>query len=258
MSLVEEAEALGLCRTPVERIQEICDAKKHIPIFEMILTKDEMSYISPFMVLMNLKKVGVSINSQWLNSLLPDIVESQRSFVASFAQRRKDYASVPDWVVKYKCIAYPRPPRLKTIRREDIDILANTSVVSEVPEVTEMTWKLANLGVNMAGDTAMHLHYGPLNAIPDHVCNSRTDGCRMLLCVCHEEKGDEWFTGECEICERDIRSPKHAIRFPMDEGGWYGCFCSPEHLKIGRSEFELQRITEYVDQINKIGIIDDL
>ena len=58
----------------------------------------------------------------------------------------------------------------------------------------------------------------------------------MLECVCCETDEnepyeyiiDEWFTGKCDNfdCSKKIRNQSHAIRFPVSEGGWKGCFCS--------------------------------
>jgi hypothetical protein len=82
---------------------------------------------------------------------------------------------------------------------------------------------------------------GPANAQANgtyfdksHRCN-KYGGCRMLTCVCSEESNDQeqtmcmeldWFTGACDRCFRIIPSRSHAIREPLIEGGWRGCYCS--------------------------------
>lgn len=43
----------------------------------------------------------------------------------------------------------------------------------------------------------------------------------------------EWFTGECKHCRRSIRHKHYALRMPMVQGGWYGCYCSFECLRNG-------------------------
>jgi hypothetical protein len=65
------------------------------------------------------------------------------------------------------------------------------------------------------------------------ICQS-FGGCRMMLCVCYDKliDGDvvddnpDWFSGHCLECGLSIRSRSHAVRIPMIEGGWIGCFCT--------------------------------
>lgn len=63
------------------------------------------------------------------------------------------------------------------------------------------------------------------------------DGCRMQLCQCmHEPEYDEvresadeedtWFHGKCDHCGQTIRQLEAALRIPLENGCWDGCYCS--------------------------------
>jgi hypothetical protein len=61
-------------------------------------------------------------------------------------------------------------------------------------------------------------------------------GCRMLTCLCKEvdddllekegEDRETWFEGYCNYCKDDIEYKEVALRFPCEQGGWLGCYCS--------------------------------
>ena len=80
--------------------------------------------------------------------------------------------------------------------------------------------------------------FGPANRSIDKNCISnpgREGPCRMLECLCLELDEDapydftleEWFTGKCDNfdCSKKIRDRSHAVRIPIEQGGWKGCFC---------------------------------
>jgi hypothetical protein len=88
--------------------------------------------------------------------------------------------------------------------------------------------------------------FGPLNRIMDRDCISNpyaVGPCRMLECICREfddvsYEGEKieasystWFTGQCKVCARSIRDLSHAVRLPVDEGGWSGCYCSIDCIR---------------------------
>lgn len=71
--------------------------------------------------------------------------------------------------------------------------------------------------------------WGPMNAIRNTNCyyNKNNIGpCRMLQCECKEEESESWFNGTCNVCGSKIRNKSYAVRFPLEEGGWFGCYCS--------------------------------
>ena len=65
-------------------------------------------------------------------------------------------------------------------------------------------------------------------------------GDRMFLCKDNEfytelevpeqterdRNSEDWFTGFCMYCHWKIREKHYALRIPLIQGGWYGCYCS--------------------------------
>jgi hypothetical protein len=115
--------------------------------------------------------------------------------------------------------------------------------------------------------------YGPANTILGKECCSLNGPCRMFYCVCREFDDDddyesaaspsdpqEWFIGKCEECEKKIEKFRHSIRFPVDGGGWIGCFCSFECLHKSRIrpiyDDDDLRIKEIYKILNSKGISD--
>jgi hypothetical protein len=120
-------------------------------------------------------------------------------------------------------------------------------------------------------------YFGPSNSIIGTNCmTSITEigPCRMFRCICREfddnddeisydedvKPEDVWFTGNCDICQKKISNYRHALRFPIDGGGWIGCYCSFECLEnteirpiYKNDEF---RINEIKNIINICGIAD--
>ena len=115
--------------------------------------------------------------------------------------------------------------------------------------------------------------YGPANTILGKECCSLNGPCRMFYCVCREFDDDddyesaaipsdpqEWFIGKCEECEKKIEKFRHSVRFPVDGGGWIGCFCSFEcmrnsHIRPIYDDDEL-RIKEIYKILNSLGVSD--
>lgn len=98
-------------------------------------------------------------------------------------------------------------------------------------------------------------------------------GCRMLICT-HREVDQEddddavdeqteenlytdWFTGYCQICYRKIENRVYAIRRPLVDGGWQGCYCSFEHLWNDDIDvLEKSIINLFRQQLEQLGIQD--
>lgn len=84
--------------------------------------------------------------------------------------------------------------------------------------------------------------YGPANP---YVISGEPDlhsSCRMLMYRkptsedimdrffepdVEEEPNDyvNWFSGKCDFCNKKIREYWHAVRMPLECGGWSGCYC---------------------------------
>lgn len=112
--------------------------------------------------------------------------------------------------------------------------------------------------------------FGPINRFTDSSCMTRPGPCRMLECICLEErngfvendivdyKTNNWFTGNCDTCVRKIRNMSHAVRFPEEDGGWKGCYCSAECMKknIVQEEKTNLRINIMFQTLSNFGIMD--
>jgi hypothetical protein len=133
---------------------------------------------------------------------------------------------------------------------------------------------------------------GPVNPIkdPDEL-NSRGKspcvkhgGCRMMTCYELENFGDdghlkeedvedtgnysrlEWFTFKCDSCNKKIEQKHHAVRIPVTDGGWMGCYCSwqcvrddisgPEVPPSDRDKVMEAMVDIYEGQCSDVGIFD--
>jgi hypothetical protein len=115
--------------------------------------------------------------------------------------------------------------------------------------------------------------YGPANTMLGKECCLLNGPCRMFYCVCREFDDDEdyesasipsdpqeWFLGKCNECEKKIEKFRHCVRFPVDGGGWIGCFCSIDCMRKSRirpiyDDDEL-RIKEIYKILTSVGISD--
>lgn len=110
--------------------------------------------------------------------------------------------------------------------------------------------------------------WGPINRSPTDCCSSPggKGPCRMLYCCCNEESVDteyrdyvDWFTGECDKCEREITNKSYALRIPLVGGGWSGCFCSKKCMEDYYDVEDLKEkylIEKFINDIYEIGIMD--
>ena len=102
-------------------------------------------------------------------------------------------------------------------------------------------------------------------------------GCRMFSCNEYQEndeeedvegdlEGDwlEWFVGHCEHpkCTLSIEKACYAFRIPLPDGGFYGCYCTPEHALDSYNGENYDRVKEFCDiilgQLDTHGIINRL
>lgn len=100
---------------------------------------------------------------------------------------------------------------------------------------------------------------GPLNPSENSSCR-RYGGCRMLVCqeFTHENSDHpkKWFQNqECIMCGSLIARQKFALRKPLVEGGFVGCYCSFSCLKDNCEDyFESYLMGMMMTQIKEIGI----
>ena len=116
--------------------------------------------------------------------------------------------------------------------------IENKEVNNKVKEALMSYLHISSLEKNPESSYSANRVFGPSNRFIDRNCisNPGKEGpCRMLECLCidsPDETGynyiiEEWFTGKCDNfeCSKRIRDRSHAIRFPVEGGGWKGCFC---------------------------------
>lgn len=138
---------------------------------------------------------------------------------------------------------------------------------------------------DLADNEELFALFGPANLIVDaDLANDESEcckygGCRMFTCIEFEDFLDpsdniiykpeeystkDWFTGACQFCHLRIRRLWHAIRKPLDHGGWKGCYCS---AKCIRDELDTQTdpnplvsalLDKTVEELKRIGIQDRL
>lgn len=81
------------------------------------------------------------------------------------------------------------------------------------------------------------------------------------------EESLDWFNGSCDNCSLRLKSKYHAIRMPMPQGGWKGCYCSFPCLKSfvqreiectnGEPDLIVRRMIDLIEeQIKTIKIQD--
>jgi hypothetical protein len=130
--------------------------------------------------------------------------------------------------------------------------------------------------------------YGPVNPYLDtdfsNLRNEETGeldvnlifgGARMFTDMALEydpETGvplDDWFTGYCLQCSKRIRAYHHAVREPVLQGGWRGCYCNWDCVRdsirpvteqdtdtYNMYVLQMALIKEMENAINDIGIQD--
>lgn len=116
--------------------------------------------------------------------------------------------------------------------------------------------------------------FGPINKRIEGRCvSSILFDCFMLSCRCRDfDQSDDaeptdidpegWFKGECDACSRKILDISYSLRYPVINGGFIGCFCSSDCLKIKPSRTPTQMTELILDNmfavIEEKGIIDRL
>lgn len=123
--------------------------------------------------------------------------------------------------------------------------------------------------------------YGPINSkysdLDDDVsnCCSKSADCHMLTCKEFENNDNDifaidehmtkikWFKNTCDYQKCSAYIPKEnehcAIRRPLPNGGWIGCYCSIECLSNDvdpHDKTTLLMIGRMIKQLNEIGIRD--
>jgi hypothetical protein len=200
-------------------------------------------------------------------------------------------AKKPEWVMepkthgvldeteeKYKSFEFLNSEKVLTQLKEAIDSHVKIDPLDfeqtqQLEKITSMAISLKENILNQNEDFPPERYYGPSNEIFGQDCCGMKGPCRMFYCICRNDEDYEntsyldvelnkqaWFNGTCEECGIGIEKFRYAIRYPVKDGGWIGCFCSFECMKKSNirpndSESDL-RIKEIKETITKIGIVD--
>jgi hypothetical protein len=198
-------------------------------------------------------------------------------------------AKKPSWIrdpkedeneILYKTYTYDNSLNSEKILfqlKEAIEKNVKTEGLSEeqLKEMERMTSLSVSLKENLLNEHEQfppERYYGPSNEIFEQECCGLKGPCRMFYCVCRNESDyddtsytneispQNWFIGSCEECGIGIEKYRYAVRFPVKNGGWIGCFCGFECMKKSNirpidREAEIC-IKEIKESIQKIGIVD--
>jgi hypothetical protein len=158
------------------------------------------------------------------------------------------------------------------------DVIEN-NVIIKSKEDQETIEKLAQLSVSLKDnfideneEFPSERYYGVFNGIFEQDCCGKKGPCAMFYCMCREDTDYEdtsygesinpfgWFNNICEECGIGIEKLRYALRFPVKDGGWTGCFCSFACMKKSNirpidkdDEFRIQEIKRCIE---KIGVFD--
>ncbi len=130
-------------------------------------------------------------------------------------------------------------------------LLMELSKMTAVEKIAILTpFKIAQNRLKLDQNLDLSRILGPVNATvdsdlaSDHIC-CRYGGCRMFTCIEFEKIDPEddsvdetvtWFTGNCQYCLNKLPNPYWAVRKPLPNGGWKGCYCSPQCIRWEEGE----------------------
>ena len=129
-------------------------------------------------------------------------------------------------------------------------------------EVSDQLWK-----IKRGDDELFFKIFGPVNILTGEdfrLTNLSTllGGNRMFVdneIETNEDNIDEdWFIGICQRCLKKIPYDYYAVREPILDGGWQGCYCSWDCVKddtLEESPFLFRMIDNFKDQMKHIGIL---
>lgn len=161
----------------------------------------------------------MSLRSKGVKMQLTEIVDAISNVMDSVAEPKK----VPPWI-------YPTE-------------VAETFSFTPVYDGDTNNIRRKDLVSAYYNDETVYRNFGPANGfLPgknDGSLCSKLGSCRMLCCNHYDESEEEndegekedWFTENCDFCSLVIRDKRYAVRIPMLEGGWSGCYCSIECIR---------------------------
>ncbi|HSW76711.1 MAG TPA: hypothetical protein VLG50_06685 [Candidatus Saccharimonadales bacterium] len=214
------------------------------------------------------KSVENEIRKGYTNRLIKEFIEMKMVETALFLP-------APTWIINDSTIC------LDNYNDNYVDVLTD----DEQKQLSVMTDPLSIYRYKLNFDQTLFKLFGPANVqmsenlLLDDICHIY-GGCRMLLCQEYEEQylDDEsvddmsygydndafnkthWFTGICDTCLNKIEFLHYAVRLPLYNGGWKGCYCSwdcvRKTLLLPNEIVTFELIDLFEKQINEIGIQD--
>lgn len=258
---------------PVELYQSILidignGGKKNHLIFDCIKTKiDEISEYAPIPKLIPSDKTDIELKD-YADSIKPEIdtdINLTWGELATMMMLDQQFEPVQIHT---------------TLSERYINLVKSFNLLDEKDYKTLVIDYLSTKASLMLGNNREIIKiYGPSNPRIDSrnssfsYLNSNCSlygGCHMLLCEGHEPRIEvtdvlennstpDWFTGNCNYCQRKIRERHMAVRMPMDQGGWYGCYCKWKHVfkELEPKEVVLKLLTTvFSEKYEKYGIYD--
>ena len=201
-------------------------------------------------------------------------------------------AEKPDWIKKFEHVDASDKEEFKSLLtpEEALPLLYSQMTLSDekgkpvdLDEIREVLVFQYSLGLAeeklqmcpveniKVDDIDIFRRYGPVNTAYkrcewDHSVCSKYGGCRMLLCNEYANNDDDfeiedhvsdWWTGRCDYCGCVIQKKQYALRMPVLEGGWQGCYCSLSCItEIVPNKAVAFGIAMIKVQLDEIGIAD--
>lgn len=263
------AVACGLVEIKEDRLRKLLKLYKLSTSSILNAALDHNSGLPFPFIAERLLKIQKMVSSGWLG-LLKKAEKQKRADAIPYLRKKagvkQAVAPKPDWVRKEdsKEKVWEQLDRWDGAvfsDKEVGEVLEDIKQYSKIPEGADDEFLQSVIEEGLATVSLIEHKidpdcvFGPLNAAAEWECPTGIKGgCRMLSCSCHDE---DWFTGECEWCERIIADVSHVIRFPLEGGGWEGCYCSlkclTESTHVGASDLLLEKT---VFTLKEKGVLD--
>ncbi len=152
-----------------------------------------------------------------------------------------------------------------SLRPQYMRELTNRTLETKAPDLTSTGDDMTEVVKKRYEDPELFRVWGPSNlqfgASDEDILDGTAD-LRMFTDdrFTHDDQGT-WFTGSCDRCWLRIKSPRYAVRKPIESGGWRGQYCSWDCVRLDCAPFEAvpkEMTILYEKQCNSIGIYDHL
>lgn len=153
----------------------------------------------------------------------------------------------------------PRPSYMREVTERTLE--ATTPNLDKMQEGEDA----AGLANRRAQDPELFRVLGPSNTLLNASDEDVLEGFADLRMFTDDRFTDEeqgtWFTGSCDHCWKRIQSARHAVRKPLEAGGWKGQYCSWDCCRLDCGDYELasyEMTLYYENQCKELGIYDHL